>query len=122
ISGLIMPPKRSKPQDDNGRKYYMKYTEKDLKNALCEYRSETGKSRRAIGRKYGISETTLRKKLSGELPETRGHTATGRRMTDQEEQVLMNWIDECQRRAMPVSRLNVIRSMEDILAKEQDEL
>ncbi|CAL4236010.1 unnamed protein product, partial [Meganyctiphanes norvegica] len=53
-------------------------------------------------------------------PEKKGHKVTGRILTNQEEEVLVTWINKCQR-AMPVTRLNVLKALEDILEKEQEE-
>ena len=75
---------------------------------------------RGTARKYKIPESTLRGKLSGRYPPMVGHSTTGRLLTNAEEQVLANWIEQSQRRAMPVTKQIVLGALEDILLKEQE--
>ena len=86
------------------------------------YFSDNGQSRRAIGRKYNIPEGTLRTKLSGFRPlEYNGPSLGGRLLTDAEEQLIANWIEGSQRRAMPMSKETVLKAVDDILDKEKDD-
>ena len=85
--------------------------------------SNSSLSRRAIGIKHGIPEATLRLKLKGVRPEeyvlpiNRGM----RLLTDAEEQLLFNWIEGCHRRAMPMDKDIILKALEDILQKEEEE-
>ena len=89
---------------------------------IFSYFSDNGQSRRAIGRKYNIPEGTLRAKLSGVRPPGyNGPQLGGRLLTDQEEQLIANWIEGSQRRAMPMSKEIILKAVDDILDKEKDE-
>ena len=79
-------------------------------------------TRRAIGRKHNIPEATLRLKLSGFRTEEYGTKHHGMRLlTDAEKELLFNWIEGCHRRAMPMDKEIIMRAVEDVLQKEEDE-
>ena len=80
-------------------------------------------SLRAIGRKFHIPEATLRAKVCGDRPDLHYNVQArpARLFTDAEEQFICNIIDDAQRRAMPMTRDLILRSVEDILQKEEDQ-
>ena len=85
--------------------------------------SNSSLTRRAIGKKHIIPEATLRLKLKGVRPEE--YVLPKRRgiglITDAKEQLLFNWIEGCHRRAMPMDKDIILKALEDILQKEEEE-
>ena len=75
---------------------------------------------RGTASKYNIPESTLRAKLAGRSGPTVGHTVTGRLLTDAEEQILVNFIEQSQRRAMPLTKRTLLGALDDILLKEME--
>ena len=75
---------------------------------------------RGTASRYNIPESTLRAKLAGKSGPTVGHTVTGRLLTDAEEQVLVHFIEQSQRRAMPLTKRTLLGALDDILLKEME--
>ena len=60
--------------------------------------------------------------MSGKRSETIGYQQqlTGRLLTNEEEQILDNWIVVSYKRALPVTKSKVLGALDDILLKEQE--
>ena len=53
------------------------------------------------------------------MPRKVGHADSNRLLTDAEELVIVNYIKQSYKRAMPVTKRNVLGALEDILLKAQ---
>lgn len=83
----------------------------------CIFLFRLGLSIRAAGKKYNIPEATLRHKLTGY------HSMDGKKggqtlLTEAEEQILLNYIKNACRRAHPVTKTNVLKTVQCILDEE----
>ena len=78
-------------------------------------------SLRSIGREYGIPESTLRLKVIEEFNDERPiKKKPGRRtmLTPAEEHLLFNYIRDSDKRAMPVTRLNILDAVKEITSED----
>ncbi|KAK3889995.1 hypothetical protein Pcinc_006044 [Petrolisthes cinctipes] len=96
-----------------------KYKMVDLEGALDDIKM-CGMSIRGSAKKHGIPEATLRHKLSG----FRGmESKPGPRplLTAAEEQILVNYVTQASKRAHPVTKHNVIKTVKAILEEEEQQ-
>ena len=78
-------------------------------------------SLRKVADEYNIPYSTLRAKICGLLPRECGYpNPNNKLLTDAEEEVFVNFIKGSAKRAMPLTKRNVLGALEDILLKEQE--
>ena len=68
---------------------------------------------RGVERTYGVSRTTVQRRIKGITPQ-RGSTASNRRLTPIQEESLKQWILSMDQRGMP-PRIASVREMADLL-------
>ncbi|CAL4124319.1 unnamed protein product [Meganyctiphanes norvegica] len=102
------------------RRSYAQYTDEDLEAAIEKYRSGKGiLSIRAVGREFQIPSSTLRAKLRETRPK-KGKAGRRTLLTQAEELLLLNFIKESAKRALPVTRLTVMRAVRQITSEDAE--
>jgi transposase len=93
-----------------------KILSKEARLLLAEQAFKLGqfKSVRKAAKKYGVGRTTLQERLNG-VPPRKGRRAPNNRLQLAEEQALVNWILEMERRGFPAYIIDVKRMAEQLI-------
>ena len=93
------------------------YTQEDLDNAIDAYKA--GASSRFVSQKYRIPKTTILDRAQGKVPqECKKGPQTF--LTSAEEELLVAFVANAQKRALPVTNETIVSLVSSILATEQE--